>query len=421
MRVGFLIYGSLDTLSGGYLYDRQLVHHLRALGDEVEIVSLPWRNYISHLTDNFSPSLRRHLLNGRWDVLLQDELNHPSLFLLNHWLRAQDRVRVRYPIVSIVHHLRCSELRPAWQNALYRLVERAYLRSVDGFVFNSDTTRREVEAVRGPLPIPPPGRRCFAYNGVAREGTDSSSPVARFSATGEGAGGWGPPFVVAHPAADHIQPSLTTAHIEARAALSEATPGPLRLLFLGNVIPRKGLHTLLAALARVQADAKYRGEWQLTVVGNLDVDPAYVRRIRQDLRGFRQSFALHNPEGLRLLGQLSDADVRSQLEIHDVLAVPSSYEGFGIVYLEAMAYGLPVIASTAGAAGEIITHGVDGYLVPPEDPTALADAIQPLLDDRGLLRRMSLAARTRYERHPSWAENMASVRQFLQAVGLDEV
>ena len=52
MRIGLVIYGALDTLSGGYLYDRKLVEYLRAQDDAVEIISLPWRNYAAHLTDN---------------------------------------------------------------------------------------------------------------------------------------------------------------------------------------------------------------------------------------------------------------------------------------------------------------------------------------------------------------------------------
>ena len=87
MRIGLVIYGSLDTFSGGYLYDRKLVAHLRDAGDEVEIISIPWRNYAAHLTDNFSASLLRRLAGSRFDVLIQDELNHPSLFWLNQRLR----------------------------------------------------------------------------------------------------------------------------------------------------------------------------------------------------------------------------------------------------------------------------------------------------------------------------------------------
>src|SRR5689334_5084484 len=129
MKIGLLIYGSLDTLSGGYLYDRKLVEYLRAQGDTVEIISLPWRNYAAHLTDNFSFNLP-----SNFDILIEDELNHPSLISAN-------RGRHPYPIISLVHHLRCSELRPKWQNNFYQVVERKYLQSVDGFIFNSKTTR----------------------------------------------------------------------------------------------------------------------------------------------------------------------------------------------------------------------------------------------------------------------------------------
>ena len=72
MKIGLLIYGSLDTVSGGYLYDRKLVEYLRAQGDTVEIISLPWRNYAAHLMDNF-----RFRLPPGLDLLIEDELNHP--------------------------------------------------------------------------------------------------------------------------------------------------------------------------------------------------------------------------------------------------------------------------------------------------------------------------------------------------------
>ncbi|MDK1029643.1 MAG: glycosyltransferase family 1 protein, partial [Anaerolineae bacterium] len=118
MRIGFVIYGSLDTLSGGYLYDRKLVDYLRENGDKVEIISLPWRNYAAHLADNFHFRLPPDL-----DLLIQDELNHPSL------LSANSRPR-KYPVISLVHHLRCSEQRPAWGNWLYGSIEKRYLNSV---------------------------------------------------------------------------------------------------------------------------------------------------------------------------------------------------------------------------------------------------------------------------------------------------
>ncbi|HKZ55732.1 MAG TPA: glycosyltransferase, partial [Anaerolineales bacterium] len=200
MRIGLLIYGGLESVSGGYLYDRMLVDHLRRWGEQVEVYSLPWRDYLRHLGDNFSPGLFQRLRNAELDVLLQDELNHPSLFWLNQRLRRH----ISYPIVCIVHHLRSSEAHPEWLGRFYGWAERRYLRSVDGFIFNTQTTRAVVEGLIGQ----------------------------------------GKPSVVAKPAADHLPPTVTKEQIVARAR----RPGRLHILFVANLIRRKGLHTLLDSL-----------------------------------------------------------------------------------------------------------------------------------------------------------------------------
>ncbi len=355
MRIGLIIYGSLDTISGGYLYDRQLVDHLRRQGDQVEIVSLAWRNYAAHLLDNFSAGLSARLLESRFDVLLQDELNHPSLAWLNR------RLHGRYPIVSIVHHLRSSESRPRWQNRGYAWVERRYLRSVDGLVFNSRATRESVEALAGPLR----------------------------------------PSVVAQPAADHLSAAIDEAAIAARAR----QPGPLRLAFVGNVIERKGLHVLLEALAGLG-----RPDWALTVIGGQEVEAGYAARIRAQIE--RAGLGAQ----VRLMGAVPGDELKAQLKDSQALVVPSAYEGFGIVYLEAMSFGLPVIATTAGAAGEIVTPALDGWLTPPGDARALADFIRIWLDDRVRLGAMGAAARRRFERQPVWAETAQTIRGFLKTM-----
>jgi glycosyltransferase involved in cell wall biosynthesis len=353
MRVGLLIYGSLDTLSGGYLYDRKLTAHLRDAGDEVEVISLPWRNYAAHLTDNFSADILRRLAGSRFDVLVQDELNHPSLF----WLIQKLRKHAHYPIVSIVHHLRSSELRPSWQNMLYRIPERAYLESVDAFIFNSQTTRGVVEDILGESRL----------------------------------------HVVAYPAGNRLNPQISDDEIAARAR----TDGPLRIVFLGSVISRKNLHTLLDALALLEDD------WQLTVIGNLDVEPAYVRHIRQ------QIVRLGLGKKITFTGALDDEPLKSALRASHVLALPSSYEGFGIAYLEGMGYGLPAIGGADGAAHEIITPDMDGFLVAADDAKSLAACLRELARDREKLIRMSFAARQRYLAHPTWEGSAAKIREFL--------
>lgn len=352
MYVGLVIYGRLDTLSGGYLYDRQLVAHLRAQGDRVDIVSLPWTGYGRHLTHNLSLSLSRRLRHTPWDVLLQDELNHPSLCWLNRWLRPY----IPYPIVTIVHHLRSSELRPAWQNRLYRLVEQRYLTTVDGFVYNSQTTRQVVAGLVGEQR----------------------------------------PSLVAVPAGDRFLPTLTEADILARAH----APGPLRLLFVGNLIPRKGLHQLLRALIPLPVTA-----WRLDVVGNTAVSPSYTRSIYRQVQqaGWETAVTLHGP--------LSDVALAERLAHSHLLVVPSSYEGFGIVYLEGMAFGLPAIAGVGGAAHELVTEGQNGYLV--AETAVLTQHLTTLHQDRTRLAHMSLAARQRFLAHPTWAETTTHIRHFL--------
>ena len=76
-------------------------------------------------------------------------------------------------------------------------------------------------------------------------------------------------------------------------------------------------------------------------------------------------------------GALDNEPLKQKLKQAHVLIVPSSYEGFGIVYLEGMAFGLPAIGTTAGAAGEIIEHGKTGYLIEPNDSATLATAYLP--------------------------------------------
>jgi glycosyltransferase involved in cell wall biosynthesis len=96
-----------------------------------------------------------------------------------------------------------------------------------------------------------------------------------------------------------------------------------------------------------------------------------------------------------------------------LLVVPSSYEGYGIVYLEGMGFSLPAIGTTDGAAREIISDGLDGFLIEPGDSGLLASRLRVLNEKREMLVRMSLAARDRYLRQPKWGQMAGDVRKFL--------
>ena len=346
MKVALVIYGSLETISGGYLFDRMLVARLRLRGDEVEIISMPRRSYAASLIDN----LTFRTLPG-FDLILQDELNHPSLFLANR--RAH-----RAAIISIVHHLRSSERRASWQNAIYRGVERRYLESVDGFIFNSEVTRASVERLIGPPGV----------------------------------------HVVATPGGDRLG-SSTHAQVMRRAQ----QPGPLRIICLGSLSPGKGVDVLLDALSLVPREAVH-----LQIVGPESAAPGFARRMRG------KAAALQLP--VEFCGPLDDRPLEHSLRNAQVMVLPSYYEGFGIAYLEGMAHGLPALGTRAGAIPDLVSEGVNGYLVEPGDAAALADRIMTLTTDRGLLARLGGAALAAFREFPTWDESTERMRDFLLGV-----
>lgn len=230
---------------------------------------------------------------------------------------------------------------------------------MDGFIFNSKTTQR---AVTDLLEDPKPG-------------------------------------IVAYPPTDRFGEPISEEEILKRAQIQ-----PLRIVFLGNVIDRKGLHILLKAMDN-QPSA-----YRVDVIGSLTSEPGYTKKIQEFITDNNlASFVF-------LHGSLDKELLSDQLKRAHVLVVPSSYEGFGIVYLEGMCFGLPAIGTTAGAAGEIIENGQTGYLIKPSDSTSLAARLRSLSEDRGLLTRLSINARKRYLRQPSWQSTAESIRNFLDSV-----
>jgi len=349
MKIGLVVYGSLDTVSGGYLYDRKLVAYLQSRGDEVVVISLQPGNYLSHLIDNF------HLrLNEALDILVEDELVHPSLLAANS-LRPPIGSTRRYPIISLIHNLHSSERRVAWKNAIYREIEKRYLGSVDGFVFNSNATRASVNVLVGE----------------------------------------GKPYVIATPGGDRLG-TLSLEAVQRRAA----ERGPLRLLFLANVTPLKGLHVVLDALCRLPA-----GSCALDVSGSLGVDVAYSKRMQEQAASRSIAVTFH--------GILDDRPLMQVLERSQVLVLPSFYEGFGIAYVEGMAFGLPAIGTTTGAIPQVITHGENGYMIAPGDSAALAGILEGLSSNRELLARLSANALQRFSSFPTWDQSAQAIRGFL--------
>ncbi|MCL5429203.1 MAG: glycosyltransferase family 4 protein [Chloroflexi bacterium] len=354
MRIGLVIYGSLDQATGGYLYDRALVETLRAHGHQIRIVSLTWRNYPGLLRDNFSATLFNQLRHLKVDLLLQDELNHPSLFYLNERLKRE----ISYPLVSIVHMVRSRAVSPSILNWFARRIERRYLNSVDGFIFNSLETKQLVES-------------------MVKEAK---------------------PSVVATPGGDRFKPKLNDVEIKSRAR----QPGPLRVLFLGNLTRNKAPHLLIEAAAKLEFDSIY-----VTLAGRQDIEPVYLRYLQRLVKRCGMEGWVY------FSGHLDGKLLAATLRTSQVLVVPSSYEGFGIAYLEGLGFGLPAIGTRAAGAKEVIQHGKNGFLIPVGDADHLARYLRRLHQDRKLLARMSLAAHSSFRKFPGWKQSMERVERFL--------
>lgn len=180
----------------------------------------------------------------------------------------------------------------------------------------------------------------------------------------------------------------------------DARREPYTVLCVARQYPRKRIIDLIDAFALLNASEPRA---RLVVIGDGPEHAALLQRV-----------ATLGLEGrVQLLGALpDDAEVRAWYGRASVFCLPSEQEGFGIVFLEAMASGLPVVSTSAAAIPEVVPDGEAGLLVPPRDPIALAEALLRLLQDPGLRSRLRDAGRVHARRY-GW-EQVAD--RFLEAV-----
>ncbi len=179
--------------------------------------------------------------------------------------------------------------------------------------------------------------------------------------------------------------------------LEGAEKEPGSLLYVGNSEDRnKGARYLLEALHLLKEKSKPAA---------LDFHLTLVDRPREALElAPRLAAELGLEDCVTFSGRVSREELVRLYNRAQLVVSPSLYEGFGLPAAEAMACGVPVVATTAGAFPEVIEDGATGLLVPPADPAALADAIGRLMSDAALRRRMGEAGRARIEEHFTWRE-----------------
>jgi glycosyltransferase involved in cell wall biosynthesis len=252
--------------------------------------------------------------------------------------------------IALVHHPLALEtgLTPA-EAAGFAALEKTLLGAAAGVIVTSPGTRRDLAA-------------CGIEDrriGVACPGTDPA-PLAR--------GSGGPGFV---------------------------------LLCVASLTPRKGHLVLLEALTELD-DL----DWRLTCVGSAERDAACAATISRaiDRGGLRQR--------VELAGEHREADLERYYECADLFVLASYHEGYGMALAEALARGLPVISTTAGAIPETVPAAA-GVLVPPGDPQALAAALRRVMLEPELYARLRAGARAARAHLPSWDD---AARAFAAAI-----
>jgi glycogen synthase len=172
------------------------------------------------------------------------------------------------------------------------------------------------------------------------------------------------------------------------------------ILFVGRVSRQKGMVHLLEAMKDVDPGAR------LVCCASAADTPEIEREIAAKVRETPRCLWIN-----RFLREEQYIELYSHCA---VFACPSVYEPFGIINLEAMACERPVVASAVGGIPEVVVPGETGFLVPPADPGALARALNHLLRDRALARRMGRAGRRRAEDHFSWTSIAARTRRMYE-------
>jgi glycosyltransferase involved in cell wall biosynthesis len=206
------------------------------------------------------------------------------------------------------------------------------------------------------------------------------------------------------PAAVHVaEPGVDA------AALARGTAAGGELLCVGAVIPVKGADVLARALAAA-GDLPVRCTW----VGSLNQDRNYVRALRNQIEDAGLA------DRLCLVGPRTGEDLAAAYAAADVLVLPSRAESYGMVVTEALARGLPVIASDVGGVPDTLGFGTDGarpgLLVPPDDPSALAAALRDWSCEAELRNNLRRTARERRASLAGWPDTVDRIARVLAAV-----
>jgi glycosyltransferase involved in cell wall biosynthesis len=402
----FAIPGDIETRTGGYGYDRRLIAGLRDMGRSVDHLAWPGSfPFPSPADERAVAASLAECPDGA--LTLIDGLAYGALPELA-WAE-----RDRLSLVALVHHPLALEsgLPEPVATSLARS-ERLALAAARLVITTSETTaailaadygvdRARIVVARPGIDLPydhPPTPNPLAPTGrgrdppaLRREGEGVPPPGDCPRTIREG-GATPSPGASRHPRIKYGAGSLP---VGARGS----KPSAIHLLAIGTVTRRKGYDILIDALSRL-TDLP----WTCTIAGSLERSPETSAALRLQI----EQAGLMSRIDLR--GEVPD--VAELYRDADIFVLPSRYEGYGMVFAEALAHGLPVIATNAGAIPEVVPAGA-GILIPVERPDLLAEALRRLIGDADERRRMAACARCAASALPRWGETAARIASAL--------
>lgn len=215
-----------------------------------------------------------------------------------------------------------------------------------------------------------------------------------------------------------IPPGVDTGHFypipqdEAKEAIGIPVKDRMAL-FVGRIEPLKGLDTLIKAMAIVKETCKsFRCPHYLVIIGgDPQEDPDQMSAEMERLQNLCRALGLD--EIILFLGKRGQATLPYYYAAAEVVVMPSHYESFGMVALEAMACGTPVIASRVGGLAHLIQDGETGYFVPAQDPQALAEKLRLIFVDNTLRAQLGEQA-SQYAQQFCWESISAQILEVYQ-------